>query len=260
MSHEAGRAGGEVPAFDPWIADAPVDGAAAAPRVVRDHARVDPPRRLARSRLDGALRRRPKRRFPGRSRGGRSTSSGPPTASRPRRSRRRSRGARLPRRRTSRPASLCWGDARIGNVLFSDDRKITAVLDWEMATIGPAEMDRVVPRARRADDPLHEANRRRLPRPRRVHRDLRARARPRGARPRVVRDLRVDPLDRDQRAPGPPRGHDRRRVSRRRRRGEPRPAPPRPEDRPTPVRAPLFSAWETGSTGKPTRGAAESVS
>jgi aminoglycoside phosphotransferase (APT) family kinase protein len=39
------------------------------------------------------------------------------------------------------PASLCWGDARIGNVLFTDDRTVTAVLDWEQATIGPAEMD-----------------------------------------------------------------------------------------------------------------------
>jgi aminoglycoside phosphotransferase (APT) family kinase protein len=39
------------------------------------------------------------------------------------------------------PASLCWGDARIGNVLFDDDRSVTSVLDWELATIGPAEMD-----------------------------------------------------------------------------------------------------------------------
>jgi aminoglycoside phosphotransferase (APT) family kinase protein len=39
------------------------------------------------------------------------------------------------------PASLCWGDARLGNVLCSDDYRITAVLDWELASIGPAEMD-----------------------------------------------------------------------------------------------------------------------
>jgi aminoglycoside phosphotransferase (APT) family kinase protein len=39
------------------------------------------------------------------------------------------------------PASLCWGDARIGNVLFAEDRAVTSVLDWELATIGPAEMD-----------------------------------------------------------------------------------------------------------------------
>lgn len=39
------------------------------------------------------------------------------------------------------PASLCWGDARIGNMLFGPDRAITSVLDWELATIGPAESD-----------------------------------------------------------------------------------------------------------------------
>lgn len=32
---------------------------------------------------------------------------------------------------------LCWGDARIGNMLFSDDcRDVNAVLDWEMITLG----------------------------------------------------------------------------------------------------------------------------
>lgn len=35
---------------------------------------------------------------------------------------------------------LCWGDARIGNMLFLDDRP-TAVLDWEMACLGPPEVD-----------------------------------------------------------------------------------------------------------------------
>jgi aminoglycoside phosphotransferase (APT) family kinase protein len=39
------------------------------------------------------------------------------------------------------PASLCWGDARIGNVLYAADGTIASVLDWEMATIGPAETD-----------------------------------------------------------------------------------------------------------------------
>ncbi len=38
-------------------------------------------------------------------------------------------------------SSLLWGDARLGNVMFDDDRRVTAVLDWELATIGPAEMD-----------------------------------------------------------------------------------------------------------------------
>ncbi|WP_197374051.1 phosphotransferase family protein [Mycolicibacterium baixiangningiae] len=35
---------------------------------------------------------------------------------------------------------LVWGDARIGNVLYRDFRPV-AVLDWEMATLGPREMD-----------------------------------------------------------------------------------------------------------------------
>jgi aminoglycoside phosphotransferase (APT) family kinase protein len=35
---------------------------------------------------------------------------------------------------------LVWGDARIGNVLYRDFRPI-AVLDWEMACVGPRELD-----------------------------------------------------------------------------------------------------------------------
>src|ERR1700712_2109592 len=37
-------------------------------------------------------------------------------------------------------AVLCWGDARIGNVLYREFEPV-GVLDWEMATIGPREMD-----------------------------------------------------------------------------------------------------------------------
>jgi aminoglycoside phosphotransferase (APT) family kinase protein len=35
---------------------------------------------------------------------------------------------------------LCWGDARIGNVLYDDFRPV-AVLDWEIATVGPRQLD-----------------------------------------------------------------------------------------------------------------------
>lgn len=35
---------------------------------------------------------------------------------------------------------LCWGDSRIGNVLYEDFEPV-GVLDWEMAAIGPREMD-----------------------------------------------------------------------------------------------------------------------
>jgi len=35
---------------------------------------------------------------------------------------------------------LCWGDSRIGNVIYRDFAPV-AVLDWEMAAIGPRELD-----------------------------------------------------------------------------------------------------------------------
>lgn len=38
------------------------------------------------------------------------------------------------------PTVLCWGDARIGNVMYRDFAPV-AVLDWEMATLGPRELD-----------------------------------------------------------------------------------------------------------------------
>jgi aminoglycoside phosphotransferase (APT) family kinase protein len=38
------------------------------------------------------------------------------------------------------PTVFNWGDARIGNMLW-DDFEPVAVLDWEMATIGPLEVD-----------------------------------------------------------------------------------------------------------------------
>jgi aminoglycoside phosphotransferase (APT) family kinase protein len=47
--------------------------------------------------------------------------------------------------RANRPAStdlgLVWGDSRVGNMIFDDRNECAAVLDWEMATIGPAEQD-----------------------------------------------------------------------------------------------------------------------
>jgi aminoglycoside phosphotransferase (APT) family kinase protein len=38
------------------------------------------------------------------------------------------------------PTVLSWGDARIGNILYRDFRPV-AVLDWEMALLGPREVD-----------------------------------------------------------------------------------------------------------------------
>lgn len=38
--------------------------------------------------------------------------------------------------------TLCWGDARIGNTLYSrPDRDVLAIMDWEMAFIGDPECD-----------------------------------------------------------------------------------------------------------------------
>ena len=37
--------------------------------------------------------------------------------------------------------SLLWGDVRLGNVIFDESPRPVAVLDWEMASIGPAELD-----------------------------------------------------------------------------------------------------------------------
>jgi aminoglycoside phosphotransferase (APT) family kinase protein len=38
------------------------------------------------------------------------------------------------------PPVICWGDARIGNMMFRGFEPV-AVLDWEMASLGPREMD-----------------------------------------------------------------------------------------------------------------------
>jgi aminoglycoside phosphotransferase (APT) family kinase protein len=38
-------------------------------------------------------------------------------------------------------AVLLWGDARISNMLCDDQGEVTAALDWEIATIGPAGVD-----------------------------------------------------------------------------------------------------------------------
>ncbi len=36
---------------------------------------------------------------------------------------------------------FCWGDARLGNLMFGDDFRVQAVFDWEMARIGNPEFD-----------------------------------------------------------------------------------------------------------------------
>jgi aminoglycoside phosphotransferase (APT) family kinase protein len=46
-------------------------------------------------------------------------------------------GSNLP---TPKRSALCWGDARLSNLIFLDGR-VSAVLDWEMAFIGDPEAD-----------------------------------------------------------------------------------------------------------------------
>ncbi len=40
-----------------------------------------------------------------------------------------------------REAVLLWGDVRLGNLVFDSARRVTAVLDWDLACLGPREMD-----------------------------------------------------------------------------------------------------------------------
>lgn len=39
------------------------------------------------------------------------------------------------------PVVLNWGDARYGNVIYGKDFRPAAIIDWEMAILGPAELD-----------------------------------------------------------------------------------------------------------------------
>jgi aminoglycoside phosphotransferase (APT) family kinase protein len=39
------------------------------------------------------------------------------------------------------PAGLSWGDARIGNMMFGADFKLTGVMDWEQASVGGPMFD-----------------------------------------------------------------------------------------------------------------------
>ncbi len=47
-------------------------------------------------------------------------------------------GAHLP---AERDPVLLWGDVRLGNLVFDGERRVTAVLDWDLASLGPPAMD-----------------------------------------------------------------------------------------------------------------------
>ena len=42
---------------------------------------------------------------------------------------------------TAPPPGLSWGDARIGNMMFSDDFTVAGVMDWEQLSLGGALLD-----------------------------------------------------------------------------------------------------------------------
>jgi aminoglycoside phosphotransferase (APT) family kinase protein len=41
----------------------------------------------------------------------------------------------------SPPCSLLWGDPRLGNAIFDERCELVALIDWETAQLGPAELD-----------------------------------------------------------------------------------------------------------------------
>jgi aminoglycoside phosphotransferase (APT) family kinase protein len=47
-------------------------------------------------------------------------------------------GRHLP---AEREPVLLWGDVRLGNLVFDAERRVVAVLDWDLARLGPREMD-----------------------------------------------------------------------------------------------------------------------
>ena len=76
------------------------------------------------------------------SRTGTTISSGRRAANRSRRSSTRWRGVGTTRReRPDPPMVLRWGDVRLGNIVFGDDLKPRAILDWDMAAVGAPEHD-----------------------------------------------------------------------------------------------------------------------
>ncbi len=140
MAHAPGRPGGEVPAFDPWIADAPpadqrrlhesyLAMLATIHQVDWRSAALDSVLRGG----DGALAAEVGwwRDYVDWAADGAPTPVLADAAA--------WCAANLPAGEPA--ASLCWGDPRVGNMLFADDRRVSAVLDWELATIGPAESD-----------------------------------------------------------------------------------------------------------------------
>ena len=106
---------------------------------------------------------------------------------------------------------LCWGDSRIGNMMYRDFEPV-AVLDWEMAAIGPRELDVSLDRLRapglrvdhrHARDARHAALPARGGRGRGVRGDRGRRARRPALVPRLQRRPVGDRLHAHRRPPDP---------------------------------------------------------
>lgn len=39
------------------------------------------------------------------------------------------------------PVAICWGDARLGNLIYNDESEVVAVIDWEMVRLGDPVQD-----------------------------------------------------------------------------------------------------------------------
>ena len=107
-----------------------------------------------------------------------------------------------------RPPVLLWGDVRLGNLVFDSAGRVPAVLDWDLASLGPREMDlgwhfglEFMMEA------LFGGRVPGLPQRGRVTGALRAAQRVRGPRSRLARGLRAGPGPGHQR---PPPAHHRR--------------------------------------------------
>jgi aminoglycoside phosphotransferase (APT) family kinase protein len=98
-----------------------------------------------------------------------------------------------------RAGVLLWGDVRLGNLVFDPERRVTAVLDWDLASLGPREMDLGWHIGLEFMTP-------RLPRHGRSGRALRAALRIRGARSRLARSVRLDACAGHQRPPSADHG------------------------------------------------------
>jgi aminoglycoside phosphotransferase (APT) family kinase protein len=136
MEHVDGTVAGEVPGLDPWITGAPL----AAQRRVQ-HGFVDALADMHRLDVEGAVARALRQ-------GVRAeldfwsayidwAADGAPAGA---------LTAALEWCRATMPGTepepvVLWGDARLGNVMFDDERRVVAVLDWELASLGPPEMD-----------------------------------------------------------------------------------------------------------------------